>query len=106
MYDYVDLGSAPSEEECVQVSRDGFYLPAMRAECKRYRELLETKFPVPDGLEAWYSIKSFPHDFGTYLTVCCVYSTLDPAAEEWAWDLEDKTPTHWESIQEREVCSL
>ena len=63
MRDYIELGSAPAEEDCVQVSRTEDYYDAMRDECNRYRSLLEQKCPIPDGVNARYSIKKFQHDY-------------------------------------------
>jgi len=94
MRDYIDIGSAPYNEDCVQVSQDVDYLPAMRDECERFilriREVLGDE---PPG--ARLAVKSNPHDFGTYLSVVCHYSTLDEEAEEYADRCESHTPARW-----------
>lgn len=61
------LGPVPTSEPCVQVS-SADYLPAMREECRRYKAMLEQRFPnrTPD---CRFRITSNPHDFGTYLEV-------------------------------------
>lgn len=95
--DYIEIGGSPSGEDCVQVSRHSDYLPAMRAECKRFKEMLEKRFPVPSSLEGkvWFSIKSNPHDFGSYLEVVVKYDMEDEQASEFALFVESNTPETW-----------
>ena len=51
MRDYIDIGSSPCDEECVQVSKTEDYLPAMRAECRRFLEAIRAKLgPEPPGV--------------------------------------------------------
>lgn len=64
MREYIELGPAPAEENCKQVGRDA--PDEIRAECRRYVELLKRKFPIPEGADAYFSVKSFSHDFGSY----------------------------------------
>jgi len=45
MREYVTLASAPIHEDCVQVNSKSDYIPAMRAECERFKDLLEQVFP-------------------------------------------------------------
>ena len=64
MRDYVSIGSAPSDEDCVAVGSEDYYKKA-RAECQRFIEVIRKKLgPEPSG--ARLVVKSFPHDFGTY----------------------------------------
>jgi hypothetical protein len=95
MIETLELGSVPSNEECIQVNPKTDYLPAMRAECKRYKELLEKLFPVPKDVRAWFVIKSNPHDFGTYLEVAVKYDENDDAACVYAYNVEDNLPANW-----------
>lgn len=44
MKEYIELGSAPCDEACVQVDSRREYLPAMVEECRRYKKLLEEMF--------------------------------------------------------------
>ncbi len=92
--DYVELNSTPCDEECVQVSQDKNYLPEMRKECERYRELLQDIFV---GYEQYghFVIKSNPHDFGSYLEVKFAYDPTDPVAESYAWKVQDRLPSKW-----------
>ena len=90
--EYIELGSAPAEENCVSVTRDGDYMPAMREECRRYKAMLESLFPIPEEVNAYFSIKSFPHDFGSYLEVILKF---DEEAGEFAYDVEENLPGKW-----------
>ena len=94
MRDYIELGSAPAEEECVQVSRDGDYLQPIVEECKRYRDLLRKTFG-DEPASARLSIKHFPHDFGTYCEVVCSFDDEDEEAQEYAFKLESEAPLRW-----------
>ena len=101
MYDYIELGCTPAEEDCIQVSRNHDYMPAMRAELHRYIDLLKSVMPVPDGIPAWYQVKFFPHDFGSYGKVVIKYSDNDPRAIEFACFVEAHTPATWDDTTPR-----
>ena len=91
---YLSLGPAPAEEDCCQVGQDD-YLYRARRECRRYVELLRTKFgPEPDGAEI--RITRNAHDFGDYLDVVVEYDPARPASLEYALLLEGKAPARWE----------
>ena len=88
MRDYMEIGSSPCDEPCVQVTKEGDYHEAMRDECRRFLELIRKKLgEEPPG--ARLAIKSNPHDFGTYLEVVCYYDDKDPTSTEYAYDCED-----------------
>ncbi len=99
MLDYLELGSSPSEESCVQVGTDDSSIRA-QSECKRY--MLEIKgmmLPIrsdPQYIDKIsFRIKSFPHDFGDYYEVVCSYDDEDGVALDLAMFVEAHTPTHW-----------
>ena len=95
MRGHIEIGSAPSEEECVQVNKEGNYHKAMRAECLRFIEQLRRVFgPEPEG--AQLSVKSNPHDFGTYYEVVCYFEDNDEAARKYAFRCENETPARWD----------
>ena len=71
MQDCLDLGSSPSHEDCAQVGSEGYAQRAPR-ECRAYIGQLRRLFgEEPDG--ARLSIKSNPHDFGTYFSAVCYF---------------------------------
>jgi len=95
MRNYLELGTAPTDEKCVQVTNKQEYLQPMREECKRYINLLKKLFPnKPEGCE--YKIKSFPHDFGNYLEVVIYYNPEIEEEIEYAFNVENNLPNKWE----------
>ncbi|MBL8028999.1 MAG: hypothetical protein JNL74_21430 [Fibrobacteres bacterium] len=94
MKEYLVIGTTPTEEDCIQVRSGQNYLPLMRKECKRFLDLLRSKFgDEPDG--AKLCIKDFPHDFGTYLEVVCEYDPDKEEAVEYAFRCENDPPRTW-----------
>ena len=90
----MEIGSAPYDEECVQVDPKVDYLPAMRAECRRFLEAIRAKLGhEPSG--ARLAIKSNPHDFGEYLSVVCHYDDRDQEAQAYAFRCESNAPRTW-----------
>ena len=95
--DIMPIGSAPWDEPCMQVETGKDYLPAMKKECERFRDLLEQAFPPPDG--AYLTITSNPHDFGTYLEVAVRYDEHDREAVDYALMLEGHAPGTWRELK-------
>jgi hypothetical protein len=56
---------------------------------------LENLYPIPEEVNAHYTIKSFPHDFGTYKEVAIVFDSEDEAAAAFAYEVEDRLPANW-----------
>ena len=94
MRDFLTLGAAPYEEDCVYVGEDN-YGERARAECRRFIALLR-KLLGPEATGAQLGIKSFPHDFGDYLEVVCYFSSDIPESVEYAYRCEEQTPATWE----------
>jgi hypothetical protein len=95
MRDFIELGSAPSCEECVQLDKNKPYLDEMREECFKYKQLLIKMFP-----EGWFNIKTFHHDFGDYLEVVIWYDNEDEKQVEYAYMVEANLPEYWENGNE------
>ena len=103
--DHIELGTVPWGESCVQVQSGVDYLPAMRAECRRFIELLRRVHgPEPEG--ARLRIQSNPHDFGTYLDVVCDFDDDFPESVEYALKLEGNVPETWGVSCARGVSSM
>lgn len=95
MIDYVEIGSVPFGEDCVTVSRDYDYIPGMTRECKMFKKQLKEQFPqVPYG--AGFTIKTFPHDFGSYKEVCVQFDDDIEGSEDFACRVESETPEFWD----------
>lgn len=86
MRDYISIGSTPCNEDCAQVGDEGYSAKA-RAECARYIAALKAHYGnPPDG--ASYSIKAFPHDFGSYYEVVINYDDSIEAHVDYAFNVE------------------
>lgn len=96
MYDFIELDGAPYEEDCVQVSQTENYIPAMKEECKKYMEQLIEIFPQAGKFGCYFTIKSFPHDFGQYYNVGIKYNDSDDKASAFAWWVQDNLPAKWD----------
>jgi hypothetical protein len=94
----MDIDSAPCDEPCVSVSRDVDYLPAMRAECLRFIELIRKKLgPEPPG--AYLKVKSNPHEFGLYYSATVYFDDSDEEARNYAYLCESEAPRTWQDDQ-------
>ena len=99
MRDYVYLGSAPWDEDCVQVDPKVDYLPALKAECLRFLELLEKKFTSkPEGCS--FIVKSQGHEFGEYCEVCVRFNDEDEDEIDFAYFVENNIPGKWDDETE------
>lgn len=99
MQDCLDLGSSPSHEDCAQVGSEG-YAQRARRECRAYIAQLRRRYgEEPDG--ARLSVKSNPHDFGTYYSAVCYFDGDNESAADYAYRCEAGMET-WdaEAIQE------
>lgn len=106
--DYVSIGASPCEEDCVQVEPTGAYIGPMKAECRRFLDLIRKKLgPEPEG--AMLGIKSNPHDFGTYYEVVCYYyDDENEEAAKYAYRCESESPKTWNDdkpIEKEEVSA-
>ena len=89
--DYLEIGCTPASEDCVQVDSNKDYMPAMRADAKRYVEMLKLRFPNCGAVKL--CIKSNSHDFGDYLDVRLKYYTAE--GENQALFIERNLPERW-----------
>jgi len=91
------LGSAPIEENCVQVNPDENYISKMKNECNRYLSLLKKIRPIPEHLKNYvqYKIKEERHDFGIYYEVIILFDEENKEAQNFAFFVEDNIPLYW-----------
>jgi hypothetical protein len=102
MNDFIDVGSSPPGEDCAQVGSDGYHARARR-ECRAYIAQLRRVFgDEPDG--AHLSIKSNPHDFGSYLSVICYFDERFPASVQYAFRCESESPEQWDTQARQELA--
>ena len=101
MKDWIDLGSAPREEQCAQVGTPDYRELAHR-ECRAYISQLRRLFgEEPEG--ARLEIRANPHDFDTYYSVVCG-TTPQRRRPEYAFRCEAESPAEWDDIAKAELC--
>jgi hypothetical protein len=103
--EYIELGPVPAGEPCAQVGTDNYLARSMR-ECEVFRRMLERVFSVPEGLPMKYVVRSHPHDFGTYREVSVRDSSDDPAACDFAFQVESSIPDGWDPVAQQELADL
>ena len=101
MRDYITIGSSPSSEDCAQVGTDN-YEAQSRQECQAFIAQLRRQFGTEPMLSR-LSIKTFPHDFGSYQEVVCYYDDEDEEARDYAFRLESETPEYWDEEAKKEL---
>jgi hypothetical protein len=105
---HIELGPVPAEESCAQVGAPDYERDARR-ECGVYKRMLERMFPVPEGVEARFTVRKYPHDFGSYFEVCVAYGSRDghgisAAPSDYAFRVESESPLHWDAIAQYELA--
>jgi hypothetical protein len=101
MRDWIDIGSSPPAEACAQLGSDGYWEEAKR-EGRAYIELLRRALG-PEPVGANLSIRSNPHDFGSYLSVVCYFETESSEATDYALRCEAEGPEEWDDIAREEL---
>ena len=100
MKDFIGLGSAPCEEDCVQVSKEFDYMSKMKKECNRFKLDIEKYFEdLIKESGVVIIIKTFPHDFGSYCDVGISFNNVNKNQYKAALKIEEKCPTTWEELE-------
>ncbi|HWY31347.1 MAG TPA: hypothetical protein VNX46_11350 [Candidatus Acidoferrum sp.] len=102
MIDLLNIGPVPWAEECAQVGAEDYQQRARR-ECAAFiHQIRRVVGSEPAG--ASLVIKSFPHDFGSYLEVCCRYSDNNETAQDYAFNCEGHQGLErWDDQARREL---
>jgi len=101
MRDTYEIGSSPNEEECAQVGSDNFTERAKR-ECTAYKNQLERAFPgMPGGM--YLSVKSCPHDLGTYYDVVVHFDDEREDHSEFLWGKLEVGCDVWDDEARKEL---
>ena len=95
MTEYLELGSVPSEEECVQVGASDYDLLS-RQESVRYIQQLQKCFPQYEEFRVRFSAMNFPHDFGYYKEVVVKYEP-NSLGEKFVYFIEKNLPDTWDN---------
>jgi len=96
MRDYVNLGTTPFAEECVEVSDNFDYKVPMRREAFMLKHQLENEYlsKIPEGVHL--KVRGFEHDFGTYYGLVATFDEDDDNAREFAYQIENELPEYWD----------
>lgn len=93
MRDYITLGSSPLDEDCAQVGTDE-YQQRSRAELQQLKRMMQDIHP--EIALGYYTVKAFPHEFGTYHELCAMFDDDYEATVNWAFEAEDTVPAKWD----------
>ncbi|CAM2198439.1 Lipoprotein (plasmid) [Paraburkholderia kururiensis] len=108
MVETIEIGSAPSDEQCAQVGESD-YPERSRAECRAFiNQIKRAMGEPPDGVGLY--VKSNVHDFGTYLEVAVkVAGVLTEEARgkalEYAYRCESDSPASWDEEARAELAA-
>ena len=98
----LDLGASPPYESCAQVGSND-YVEQARRECRAYINQLRRAFG-PEPLGAQLSVRSNPHDFGTYYSVVCYFDEEHPESIDYAYRCEgSESPREWDELARAEL---
>lgn len=105
MRDYMEYSTVPVEEDCAQVGTLN-YAYDVRHEYSALVNQLEREFgKPPEGVE--YSLRSCPHEFGTYYQLKVSYDDETEEHTAFVYDkLEEHFPGAWDSLAKDELKKL
>lgn len=98
--DFVNIGSVPAGEDCEQLGPNYDAVKA-RKECEIFKRQLQRMFP-----NAMLKVKSFPHDFGSYLEVVALFNPDVDTMVEDAFQVENEMPEFWDDEAKKEIEAL
>ena len=91
---FVNLGSAPCKEKCVETGDSRYRQNAFR-ECQTYIQAIRNYLGYePEG--ACLEMKGFDHGLGVFYEVVCFYDEANQAAVDYAFRCESQAPHTWE----------
>jgi len=98
--EYLTIGPTPCDEVCHPANGDK---KMQRIEMNAFKEqltrVMNTEFG--ENLCVYFSIKSFPHDFGSYSEVCVIYDDEDRTQVQQAFWIESNSPESWDAEAEK-----
>ena len=100
--DHLDLGSAPSDEDCAQLGVDDNYVTRAKRECRALiNQFKRICGDAPPG--AHFRIMANPHDFGTYYSVAIHFDPNDQDAVAFAYRCDEESPSEWDMAARLEL---
>ncbi len=107
MYEYMEIGPVPADENCAQLGTDDYRENASK-EMNAYINQLERVFSehIANG-EVFFRKKWFAHDFGSYGEVVVCYNPDNTNSCNAAFEIEGNLPSNWddEAIKELEMSN-
>ena len=85
MREYLEIGSAPHDEDCAQVGTEDYAKRAKR-ECSLFAQQILKHYGEPEY--GYLTVKGHAHDFGTYYEVRACYDDEDEESTKWVFDIE------------------
>ena len=105
-FDYLTLGSTPSSEPYQQLVDCYNHIVATK-EARIFKQQLIRQFSDGlDGRRAYFTIKHFSHDFGTYCEVVIIYDNNDEEAINFAFNVKANIPEYWDGISKQQLSIL
>ncbi len=117
MKDYLVISSTPSDEPYAQVGSPTYH-KQMRLETVAFKNQMKRVHPEPEGdndnppagfetcsFLPYYTVKAFPHDFGSYHEVCAIYDGDHEASTKWAYEAESHCPNNWDKEALKELAA-
>ncbi len=102
MMDELSIGPVPYNEPCAQVGQPD-YMQRGRKECNAFKSQLERVLGEPPA-GTWFAVKSFPHEFGSYLEVVVKYTEDSAESTAYAFKAESDSPGEWDEIAKAELA--
>ena len=99
---YETFGPTPAGEPCQQVGMPTYDHQRAMQECRAFRKQLIRQFGEPP-FGAMLKVKSFPHDFGSYMEVCGVFDENEEEAVEYVYNIEAHLPENWDAEAKKEL---
>lgn len=101
MKDFLNIGSSPYAENCVQLGSPDYQEKAIK-ECSIFAKQLLRQFPnIPVGCKV--GIKSFQHDFGTYFETVIYFDNENEEQCNYAYQVEAGFPEFWDEQSKTEL---
>lgn len=95
---FLELGPSPYDEDCLQMGVATN--EECKAECERFKALLERLIPIPERLpNVKYGVKFFPYESeaGGYYEVVIYFNSDDELECEFVFDsVEANIPATWQ----------
>jgi len=102
MENYETFGPTPVDEDCQQVGMPSYDHQKAKKECWAYVKQLIRQFGEPP-MGARLTVKSFPHDFGSYMEACGVFDESIEEAVEYVYKIEGELPESWDEEAKKEL---